>query len=102
MQRGRKAGVPGEKPPTVGPIMDRVTYKRGSHPARGGDQTHAPAVVTALATSEQARCLIHCATDRPYSPASSQEQEQNVLSYGNTALEAQDAKHQSMGAPQIA
>ena len=65
MQRGRKAGVPGEKTPTVGPIMDRVTYKRGSHPAHGGDRTHALAAVTVLATSVQARRLIRCATDRP-------------------------------------
>ena len=68
-ERGRKAGAPGEKPPTIGPIIDRVTYRReNSHPAHGGDRTHALAVVTVLATSVQARCLIRCATDRPQGP----------------------------------
>ena len=54
-QRGRKAGVPGEKPPMVSPIKDRVTYKsEGFTPDHAGNRTRALALVTAaVATSER-------------------------------------------------
>ena len=53
-QRGRKAGVPGEKTPMVSPIKDRVTYKsKGFTPDHAGNRTRALALVTAaVATSE--------------------------------------------------